>query len=194
MTKPFGLRELLARIGAVLRRAEAAAYQMAEEPAAPEQGGPGRYRFGGWELDMRTRRLRSPDGAPVSLTKGEFSLLEAFLRAPRRVLSREQLLAATRLHEDEVYDRSIDVQILCLRRKLEADPSQPELIRTERGSATFSSRLWRRSASRLDSAPATRRRLSPTPSSPGAARPTPDDVTRARRDNAWRAPRPPPPR
>jgi two-component system, OmpR family, response regulator len=100
---------------------------------ARERGGPARYRFGGWELDLRTRRLRSPDGSLVPLTKAEFALLEAFLRAPRRVLSREQLLAATRLHGDEVFDRSIDVQVLRLRRKLEADPSQPALIRTERG-------------------------------------------------------------
>ena len=70
------------------------------------------------------RRLTSPDGRTRSLTKGEFNLLAAFLRSPKRVLSREQLLAASRLHDDEVFDRSIDVQILRLRRKLEAD-SEP---------------------------------------------------------------------
>ena len=67
------------------------------------------------------------------MTKGEFSLLAAFVAAPRQILSREQLLAASRVHEQEVFDRSIDVQILRLRRKLEADPSHPQLIRTERG-------------------------------------------------------------
>jgi two-component system, OmpR family, response regulator len=82
---------------------------------------------------MRQRRLLSPAGETVPLTKGEFNLLTAFLRAPRRVLSREQLLTASRVHDDEVFDRSIDVQILRLRRKLETDPSQPALIRTERG-------------------------------------------------------------
>jgi DNA-binding response OmpR family regulator len=79
------------------------------------------------------RRLTSPTGASVGLTVGEFGLLIAFLRSPQQVLSREQLLAATRVHGDEVYDRSVDVQILRLRRKLEADPSAPELIKTERG-------------------------------------------------------------
>lgn len=126
--KPFSPRELLARIRAVLRRAELRA-------AAPS-GGPGdkrlRYRFAGWELDLRARRLTAPSGEAVALTPGEFGLLVAFLRAPRVVLSREQLLAATRVHED-VFDRSVDAQILRLRRKLEADPSQPSLIRTERG-------------------------------------------------------------
>jgi two-component system OmpR family response regulator len=69
----------------------------------------------------------------VPLTKGEFGLLMAFLQRPQQVLSREQLLAASRAHDDEVFDRSIDVQILRLRRKLEADPSEPEFIKTERG-------------------------------------------------------------
>ena len=127
LTKPFNLRELLARVRAVLRRAEA-------DKAAPAAAGEAtRYRFGGWELDLRTLRLTSPTGTPVGLTLGEFSLLAAFLRSPQQVLSREQLLAATRLYEAEVYDRSIDVQILRLRRKLETDPSAPELIKTERG-------------------------------------------------------------
>jgi two-component system, OmpR family, response regulator len=127
LTKPFNLRELMARVRAVLRRAEA-------ERAAPPPDREGtRYRFAGWELNLRTRRLTSPAGAPVGLTIGEFSLLTAFLRSPQQVLSREQLLAATHLHDEEVYDRSIDVQILRLRRKLETDPSEPELIKTERG-------------------------------------------------------------
>jgi DNA-binding response OmpR family regulator len=126
VTKPFGLRELLARIRAVLRRQElgrVASYRDAEQ---------GRYRFAGWVLDRRTRRLTNPHDTPIALTKGEYSLLIAFLDAPQRPLSREQLLQATRIHED-VFDRSIDVQILRLRRKLEPDPSAPRLIRTERG-------------------------------------------------------------
>jgi DNA-binding response OmpR family regulator len=124
LTKPFNLRELLARVRAVLRRAGT---------APPPEGKGTKYRFAGWELNLRTRRLTSPTGAPVALTIGEFSLLAAFLRSPQQVLSREQLLAATRLHDEEVFDRSIDVQILRLRRKLEADASAPELIKTERG-------------------------------------------------------------
>jgi two-component system, OmpR family, response regulator len=127
LTKPFNLRELLARVRAVLRRAEV------DRAAPPKDGKAGGYRFAGWEMNLRTRRLTSPTGASVGLTVGEFSLLSAFLRSPQQVLSREQLLAATRVHDDEVYDRSVDVQILRLRRKLEADPSAPELIKTERG-------------------------------------------------------------
>lgn len=126
VTKPFGLRELLARIRAVLRRREAGRAAPPRDPAR------GRCRFGGWELDRRARRLTNPDGAPVTLTKGEYAMLIAFLDAPQRPLTREHLLQATRVHED-VFDRSIDVQILRLRRKLEPDPSAPRVIRTERG-------------------------------------------------------------
>jgi two-component system, OmpR family, response regulator len=125
LTKPFNLRELLARVRAVLRRFESGRTPLRE----PERG---RWRFSGWQLDRRTRRLTDPDGAPVVLTKGEYTLLVAFLEAPQRPLSREHLLQATRVHED-VFDRSIDVQILRLRRKLERDPSAPRVIQTERG-------------------------------------------------------------
>jgi len=125
LTKPFSPRELLARIHAVLRRS----------PAAQPDGDAKRkrYRFAGWELSLRTRRLTSPAGENVPLTKGEFALLAVFLAAPQRVLTREHLLAASRVHDNEVFDRSIDVQILRLRRKLEVDPSVPALIKTERG-------------------------------------------------------------
>jgi two-component system OmpR family response regulator len=127
VTKPFSLRELLARIRAVLRRVEAGGGK------SREQDKRARYRFAGWELETRARRLTSPAGEVVPLTAGEFNLLAAFLRSPHHVLSREQLLAASRVHDEEVFDRSIDVQILRLRRKLEAKPSEPALIKTERG-------------------------------------------------------------
>jgi two-component system, OmpR family, response regulator len=127
MTKPFSLRELLARVRAVLRRSEA------RERRARREEKRVRYRFANWELDMGSRRLKSPAGDTVALTAGEFNLLAAFLRSPQRVLSREQLLAASRVHDEEVYDRSIDVQILRLRRKLEVEPSEPRMITTERG-------------------------------------------------------------
>jgi two-component system OmpR family response regulator len=127
MMKPFGLRELLARVRAVLRRAQAGERRTRQKEKHL------RYRFAGWELDARTRRLISPAGAATALTAGEFNLLTALLRSPQQVLSREQLLAASRLHDEEVLDRSIDISILRLRRKLEADPSEPRLIRTERG-------------------------------------------------------------
>jgi len=91
------------------------------------------YRFAGWELNLGSRRLNSPDGSRVELSHGEFNLLQAFCAAPQRVLSREQLLDLSRLHGAEVFDRSIDVQILRLRRKIEPDPARPQYIRTERG-------------------------------------------------------------
>jgi two-component system OmpR family response regulator len=126
ISKPFSLRELLARIRAVLRR------QAIGRVTAEREAEQGRCRFGGWQLDRRARRLTDPGGMPVTLTKGEYALLIAFLDAPRRPLSREHLLQATRINED-IFDRSIDVQILRLRRKLERDPSAPRLIQTERG-------------------------------------------------------------
>jgi two-component system, OmpR family, response regulator len=128
ITKPFSPRELLARVRAVLRR-----YKLVEDllPARDEKRRA--YRFGGWELNLRTRRLTSPRAERIELTNGEFSLLQAFCAAPRRILSRDQLLELSRLNRAEVYDRSIDVQILRLRRKIEPDPSQPEYIKTERG-------------------------------------------------------------
>jgi len=127
LTKPFGLRELLARIRAVLRRRQAGV------AASRRDSAQGRSRFGGgWQLDRRLRRLTDPNDVTVPLTKAEYALLVAFLDAPRRPLSREHLMQATRMHED-VFDRSIDVQVLRLRRKLEADPSMPRLIKTERG-------------------------------------------------------------
>jgi DNA-binding response OmpR family regulator len=126
LTKPFNLRELLARVRAVLRRFDVGRPTPARDPER------GRFRFSGWQLDRRIRQLTDPTGAPVALTKGEYAMLLAFLEAPQRPLSREHLLQATRIHED-VFDRSIDVQILRLRRKLERDPSAPRVIRTERG-------------------------------------------------------------
>src|ERR1700722_18415139 len=126
VTKPFNLRELLARVRAIIRRLDRARASPAREP---ERGG---YRFSGWQLNLRARRLTDPDGADVALTKGEYALLVAFLDAPQRPLSREHLLQATRDHA-HVFDRPIDVQILRLRRKLETDPSSPRIIQTERG-------------------------------------------------------------
>jgi two-component system OmpR family response regulator len=124
VTKPFSPRELLARVRAVLRRHVCV--------VAPDDPKRGRSRFGDWLLDRRKRHLSGSDGHRVDLTKTEYSLLVAFLDAPQRPLTREHLLQATRVHED-VFDRSVDVQILRLRRKLEADPGAPRVIKTERG-------------------------------------------------------------
>jgi len=130
LTKPFSPRELLARIRAVLRRSELQARPPEKDTQDTKRV---RYRFAGWELSLRSRRLTSPSGEVVPLTNGEFALLTAFLQSPRRVLSREHLLNASHVHDNEVFDRSIDVQILRLRRKIEADAAAPELIKTERG-------------------------------------------------------------
>jgi DNA-binding response OmpR family regulator len=116
------VRELLARIRAVLRRRKLGRIASQREI---EQG---HCRFGGWQLDRRVRRLTDPSGTAVALTRGEYALLVAFVEAPQRPLTREHLLQATRTHEDV-----FDVQILRLRRKLEADPSAPRIIQTERG-------------------------------------------------------------
>jgi two-component system, OmpR family, response regulator len=121
LTKPFNLRELLARVRAVLRRFDVG--RTAER---------GRFRFSGWQLDRKSGQLVDPAGHLVSLTKGEYAMLLAFVEAPQRPLSREHLLHATRIHED-VFDRSIDVQILRLRRKLEREPNTPRMIQTQRG-------------------------------------------------------------
>jgi len=127
LTKPVSPRELLARIRALLRRAKA------RETVADGLARIRAYRFAGWELNVRLRRLTSPAGKVIACTNTEFNLLVAFLAAPQRVLTREQLLDLSRLHNDEVYDRSIDVQVGRLRRKMELEGSETPLIRTERG-------------------------------------------------------------
>jgi len=127
LTKPFSPRELLARIRALLRRARA------QETVADGLQKIRAYRFAGWELNVRLRRLTAASGDIVVLTNTEFNLLAAFLAAPSRVLSRDQLLGRSRLHNDEVYDRSIDVQVGRLRKKIQPDDTQPPLIKTERG-------------------------------------------------------------
>jgi len=127
LTKPFSPRELLARIRALLRRSRA------RETVADGLAKIRAYRFAGWELNVRRRRLTSPTGEVVACTNSEFNLLVAFLSAPQRVLSREQLLDLSRLHNDEVYDRSVDVQVGRLRRKIAPAGAATELIQTERG-------------------------------------------------------------
>ena len=127
LTKPFSPRELLARIRTVLRRTKSAALQQARQQEVRA------YRFADFELNLRTRRLKRRDGPSIDLTNREFNLLAALAAAPQRILTRDQLLEASRVYDNEVYDRAIDVQVLRLRRKIEADPSQPQFILTERG-------------------------------------------------------------
>jgi two-component system OmpR family response regulator len=127
ITKPFSPRELLARIRTVLRRAKSAATGSARQREIRA------YRFGAFELNLRTRRLNQRTGGHIVLTNGEFNLLAALLAAPERILTRDQLLEASRVYDNEVYDRAIDIQVLRLRRKIERDPAQPQFIVTERG-------------------------------------------------------------
>jgi len=127
LPKPFHLRELLARVKSVLRRAStrSADRQGASRPTA---------RFAGWNLDLSTRELLSPAGEEVRLTTGEFDLLSAFVNNANQVLSRDRLLDLARNREAGPFDRTIDVQVGRLRRKLEDDPQRPTMIKTVRGS------------------------------------------------------------
>jgi two-component system OmpR family response regulator len=121
--EPLNPRELFARGRAILRR-----HAAAQENEADQHGG---YAFNGWELRRRTRTVTDSQGRPVALSKNDYALLLAFLAAPRRSLSRVQLMRATRPHED-IFDRSIDVQVLRLRKKLEAAGGQAPMIKTDR--------------------------------------------------------------
>ena len=125
LAKPFNPRELLARIKAVLRRAHALPAVTVPEGEA--------FKFDGWIMELAERRLVAPDGREVPLSTGEHDLLYAFLTHPRRVLSRDQLLDLARGRAAAPFDRSIDIQVMRLRRKIEADPKEPRLIKTVRG-------------------------------------------------------------
>ena len=128
VTKPFDLRELLARIKAVLRRVAPAATVAGATGNAPQH----KLRFVGWQLDTAARRLVSPDGTDVALTAGEFDLLCAFVRHPGHVLSRDFLLGQRRGRDSAPFDRTIDVQVGRLRRKLQADAQAPQIIKSVR--------------------------------------------------------------
>ena len=136
LAKPFSTRELLARIRAVLRRTEgfpSAAGEDWSHPPERKASADEILEFIGWRLSASHRELRSPDGVLVELTSGEFDLLLAFLVHPQRVLTRDQLLDLARGRVAGPLDRTIDVQVGRLRRKLEVDPKNPELIKTVRG-------------------------------------------------------------
>jgi DNA-binding response OmpR family regulator len=129
VTKPFDLRELLARVKAVLRRlAPEARDTAASEPVSRE-----RLHFAGWKLDLAARRLSDATGAEVTLTAGEFELLSVLARHPGRVLSRDYLLEQTRGREAGPYERTVDVQIGRLRRKIERNAEEPQIIKSVRG-------------------------------------------------------------
>jgi two-component system OmpR family response regulator len=123
LAKPFNPRELLARIKAVLRRS-----QPQDEP--PAETGVSHYYFAHWQLDVLRRELVDSSGIGISLSTAEFDLLKVFLERPQRVLSRDQLLDLARGREAQAFDRAIDTQVSRLRRKLEKDAKNPELIKT----------------------------------------------------------------
>lgn len=127
LPKPFHLRELLARVKSVLRRVSARSNEK------PSSGNRSKARFAGWDLDLSTRELVSPAGSEVRLTTGEFDLLAAFVNNANQVLSRDRLLDLARNREAGPFDRTIDVQVGRLRRKLEDDPQKPTMIKTVRG-------------------------------------------------------------
>ena len=125
VTKPFDLRELLARVRSVLRRSAGR-----EAPVPPE---PSSVRFAGYRLDPQSRTLRDGEDQPIHLTTGEYELLRVLLDRPNRVLSRDDLVSLLYGREAGPYDRAVDVQIGRLRRKIEADPANPEIIKSVRG-------------------------------------------------------------
>ena len=126
LVKPFHPHELLARIKAVLRRVQDSSLSGASNKDTV-------LRFAGWKLDRTRRRLESSEGLNVALSDGEFDLLVAFAEHPQRVLSREQLLDLSRGRSPAPFDRSVDMQVGRLRRKIETHPDAPELIKTVRG-------------------------------------------------------------
>jgi DNA-binding response OmpR family regulator len=129
LPKPVDMRELLARVRAVLRRMEAAP----EKAPAAEAPGTRKIHFGACQLDLDAHKLYDAAGEEVPITSMEFDLLKAFAEHPNRVLSRDQLLDLAHNRDWEPFDRSIDIRIARLRRKVETDPSKPQVIKTVRG-------------------------------------------------------------
>ena len=130
--KPFNARELLARVKAVLRRTDGPLQEHGPNQGKKPAGAHPAMAFAGWRLDLAKRELRSSDNTLVPLSGGEFDLLLAFAEHPQRVLTRDQLLDLGRGRTHDAFDRSIDVQVSRLRRKLDPDPAEPPLIRTVR--------------------------------------------------------------
>jgi DNA-binding response OmpR family regulator len=126
VSKPFDPRELLARVKSIMRR-----YRRAPEPTVEREAS--RVRIPGFELDMASRRVFRSDGEELILTRMEFDLLQVFVEHPNRVLSRDQLLNMTQNRDWDPYDRSIDIRVARLRRKLEEHQGSPQMIRTVRG-------------------------------------------------------------
>ena len=129
LMKPFNNRELLARINALIRRSTQLSRPIRNTIDTPHEC----YQFGYWILDITARELKNESSTTIDLTFVEFNLLETLVKSPNQVFSRDQLLERTRSSESEVFDRAVDVSILRLRRKIEANPRFPKFIKTERG-------------------------------------------------------------
>ncbi|MBT3305519.1 MAG: response regulator [Alphaproteobacteria bacterium] len=127
LAKPFEPRELLARVRSVLRRL----VQPSPTASSVETSA---FSFEGWNLDISARTLTSPEGGPIELSSGEFNLLKAFVEHPNRVLSRDQLLDFTHANDTPAFDRSVDVGVGRVRKKIEPDPQNPQYIKTIRNS------------------------------------------------------------
>ena len=123
LPKPFSSRELLARIKSVLRRSRA-------QPKGSRPKKITEMHFAGWVLHLKAQQLTSPDGVIVELTKGEFVLLQAFLHHPREILDRDRIMAIYRMREATIFDRSIDVQVGRIRKRLRDDPKDPTILKT----------------------------------------------------------------
>lgn len=130
ISKPFVLREVLARVRAVLRRHEPARLQMPVPQEGPRHE---RLKFGDWVLDLTSRDLIRADGMSQDLTTGEFNLLELFVRRPHRALSRDEIMDLLKGHDWSPLDRSIDALVGRLRKKIEVDVAQPRHVKTLRG-------------------------------------------------------------
>lgn len=133
ITKPFELREVLARIRTVMRRAGPRGTAPRDAPHGEDTEADGALLFQGWRLDLVSRELTRPAGGAVPLTTGEFELLRAFASHPNRVLSRSQLMDLVKGRDWAAYDRAIDTQVGRLRKKIEGEPGAPTLIKTVRG-------------------------------------------------------------
>ncbi len=137
ISKPFNSRELLARVRSVLRRVGGATDAGSEEDEASLQ-------FVGWNFNLSARRLNSPESSEVPLTTAEFDLLATFVKNANRVLNRDQLLGIMHDRDWSPFDRSVDILVSRLRRKIEADPKKPQLIKTVRGKGyVFTPKLTR---------------------------------------------------
>jgi DNA-binding response OmpR family regulator len=131
IAKPFHLREVMARVRSVLRRRSPRPDQASRAPAS--MGDDEVIRFDGWRLDAGRRQLFSPKGETVALTTGEFDLLAALVKHPRRVFGRDALMDLTRGRTRDAFDRTIDAQVARLRKKIEIDPKNPALVKSVRG-------------------------------------------------------------